>query len=303
MIKLKDAFELWTSNRNQYPLYYEQAWGGIVSSASYTTGDSGMDFGNTNYNDHHFHYGYFILAAAYIGSLDAAWLATHKDYINTMVRDTANPSTQDPYFPVSRGFDWYHGHSWAKGLFESYDGKDQESSSEDAMFAYALKMWGKTVGDANLEARGNLQLSIVTRSMSKYFHYTSDNTVQPPNFIENKVSGILFENKVDHTTYFGTNIEYIQGIHMIPLLPSSTLTRPTVFVTEEWAKYFSDGRAESVSGGWRGLLYANLALIDPVESWNFFTQSNFDNSWLDGGASRTWYMALAAGMFFLSCYE
>jgi endoglucanase Acf2 len=38
-------------------------------------------------------------------------------------------------------FDWYHGHSFAKGLFESADGKDEESSSEDAFFAYAIKMW------------------------------------------------------------------------------------------------------------------------------------------------------------------
>ncbi len=295
--KLKAAFELWTSNKNQFPLYYEKAWGGITSSAAYVTGDAGMDFGNTNYNDHHFHYGYFILAAAYIGSLDSAWLATHKDYINAMVRDTANPSPADTYFPVSRGFDWYNGHSWAKGLFESGDGKDQESSSEDAMFAYAIKMWGKTTGDANMEARGNLQLSVVTRSIANYFCYTSDNKIQPSNFIGNKVSGILFENKIDHTTYFGANVEYIQGIHMIPLLPSSPLTRPKRFVTEEWDKYFSGGRANSVQGGWKGLLYANLALIDPVASWNFFAQKNFDGNWIDGGASRTWYLALAGKLF------
>ena len=290
--KLKAAFELWTSNRNQFPLVYEKAWGGITSSASYITGDAGMDFGNTNYNDHHFHYGYFILAAAYIGSLDANWLATHKDYINAMVRDIANPSEADTYFPISRGFDWYHGHSWAKGLFESGDGKDQESSSEDAMFAYAIKMWGHTNKDAAMEARGNLQLSVVTRSIANYFCYTNDNRIQPPNFIANKVSGILFENKIDHTTYFGANVEYIQGIHMIPLLPSSPLTRPKQFVREEWDRYFNNGRADAVQGGWKGLLYANLALIDPRTAWNFFSRRDFDNLWIDGGASRTWYLAL-----------
>ena len=45
--------------------------------------------------------------------------------VNTLVRDASNPSTNDGYFPVSRSFDWYHGHSWAKGLFDSGDGKDQ----------------------------------------------------------------------------------------------------------------------------------------------------------------------------------
>jgi endo-1,3(4)-beta-glucanase len=201
----------------------------------------------------------------------------------------------DSYFPMYRAFDWYHGHSWAHGLYESYDGKDQESTSEDSMSAYALKMWGRTIGDANLEARGNLQLAITARSIQSYFLYENRNTIQPAQFIGNKVSGILFENKIDHTTYFGNNIEYIQGIHMIPLLPASTLTRTKRFVREEWEKYFSNGRVDGVAGGWRGILYANLALVDPVASWRFFTRSDFDPGWLDGGASRTWYLALAAG--------
>jgi endo-1,3(4)-beta-glucanase len=273
------------------------AWKGVVSSATYTTGNSGVDFGNTYYNDHHFHFGYFIYAAAIIGHLDPSWLAANKDYVNTLVRDTANPSADDPYFPVSRSFDWYHGHSWAKGLYESYDGKDQESSSEDSMFAYALKMWGRTIGDANMEARGNLQLAITARTLQNYYLYDSNNTVQPAQFIGNKVAGILFENKIDHTTYFGTNIEYIQGINMIPLLPSSTLTRTKKFVTEEWNTFFSNGRAEAVVGGWKGILFSNLAIIDPVRSFNFFNDAGFDAGWLDGGASKTWYLTLAAGTF------
>jgi endo-1,3(4)-beta-glucanase len=91
--------------------------------------------------------------------------------------------SQDQYFPVFRSFDWYNGHSWAKGLFESGDGKDEESSSEDAMFAYALKMWGKTIGDASMEARGNLMLSVLSRSLRNYFLLESDNVNQPPSFI------------------------------------------------------------------------------------------------------------------------
>jgi endo-1,3(4)-beta-glucanase len=293
---LKDCFAVFINNTQDFPLVHETAWGGIVSSASYSTGDSGADFGNTYYNDHHFHYGYFIYAASIIGYLDPDWLTTNKAYINALARDVANPSTLDTYFPVSRNFDWYNGHSWAHGLYETFDGKDEESSSEDSMHAYALKMWGRTIGDANLEARGNLQLAVTARALQNYFLYTSGNTIEPAQFIGNKVSGILFENKIDHTTYFGTNIEYIQGIHMIPLLPSSTLTRTTEFVSEEWATYFDNGRVDAIVGGWKGILYANYAIIDPDTSYNFFAQSGFDASWLDGGASRTWYMAFAAGL-------
>lgn len=48
---------------------------------------------------------------------------------------------------------------------------------------------------------------------------------------------------------------------MIPLSPASTLTRSPTFVAEEWAKYFDKGRVDQVVGGWRGVLYANLAII------------------------------------------
>ncbi|KAL2351932.1 endo-1,3-beta-glucanase [Cryomyces antarcticus] len=299
LVKLKNAFSLFVNNQQQYPLVYDTAWKGVVSTGSFATGDSGQDFGNTYYNDHHFHYGYFVYTAAVIGYLDSSWIASNRDWVNMLLRDAANPSTADTMFPFSRSFDWYHGHSFAKGLFESSDSKDEESSSEDAMFAYAMKMWGKIVADPSMEARGNLMLSILARSLQNYFLMESNNTVQPANFIANKATGVLFENKVQHTTYFGDNLEFIEGIHMIPLIPSSTLTRTTNFVTEEWNAYFTDTAvvpASGLQGGWKGILYANLAIINPKASWNFFAASNFDVTSLDGGASRTWYLAYAAGL-------
>ncbi|KAJ5920307.1 hypothetical protein N7516_011165 [Penicillium verrucosum] len=296
--QLKKSFDLFVQNKQQYPLAYDTVWKGVVSTAGYN-GDLNQDFGNTAYNDHHFHYGYFIQAAAIIGSLDPSWLAANKEWVNMLVRDAGNSATDDPHFPFSRSFDWYNGHSWAKGLFESFDGKDQESTSEDTMFAYAIKMWGQTTGDASMEARGNVMLGILGRSLNNYFLMEDDNVNQPANFIGNKVTGILFENKVDHTTYFGANLEFIQGIHMLPLMPHSPFTRRKEFVHQEWQAMFAENAstpASKVEGGWRGVLYANLALIDPKASWEFFTQPNFDYSWIDGGATRTWYLAFVAGL-------
>ena len=226
--ELKKAFARFVQNKQDFPLAYDSVWKGVVSTAGYA-GDLNADFGNTAYNDHHFHYGYFIQAAAIIGALDPTWLAANKDWVNTLVRDAGNSIPDDPYFPFSRSFDWFNGHSWAKGLFESYDGKDEESTSEDAMFAYAVKMWGRTTGDASMEARGNLMLGIMRRSLDNYFLMQDTNSNQPSNFIANRVTGIvsfqildnqpikylpwvqLFENKVDHTTYFGNNLEFVQG--------------------------------------------------------------------------------------------
>lgn len=187
---LKKAFAMFVNNNQQNPLVYDTVWKGVVSSAGYS-GDLGLDFGNTAYNDHHFHYGYFVLTAAIIGTIDPSWIGPNKDWVNMLVRDAGNPSANDAHFPFSRAFDWYHGHSWAKGLFESFDGKDEESTSEDAMFGYALKMWGKTVGDASMEARGNLMLGIMRRTLEAYFLMEKDNQNQPPNFIANRVTGIV----------------------------------------------------------------------------------------------------------------
>jgi len=293
--RLKQVFSVFTENRQPYPLFYERAWGGVVSSASYVTGSDGIDFGNTYYNDHHFHYGYFVLAAAIIGYLDRNWLKDNKDYVNILARDYANPSTQDKYFPQHRCFDWYHGHSWAHGLYASLDGKDQESSSEDVMSAYALKMWGQVVGDANMASRADLQLAVLSRSLQNYYLLKSDNKNHPSQFIGNKVAGILFENKCDHTTYFGPNIEFVQGIHMLPLLPATPMVRTKSFVKEEWDAYFSNGRVDEIQSAWKGIIYGNLATLDPKRAWKFFADASFAETWLDGGASLTWYLAYAAG--------
>lgn len=86
---------------------------------------------------------------------------------------------------------------------------------------------------------------------------------------------------------------------MLPLLPHSAYTRQYDFVAQEWKDMFaprSHTPAHQVEGGWKGVLFANLALIDPQQSWDFFAQDKFDYSWIDGGATRTWYLAYAAGL-------
>jgi endo-1,3(4)-beta-glucanase len=182
------------------------------------------------------------------------------------------------------------------------------------MHAYALKMWGKVSGDYSLEARyeshlsirqiklliinrSNLQLAIISRSLQYYYLYQQDNTVQPKEFIGNKVAGILFENKVDHTTFFSPDIEAIQGIHMIPILASTPYVRVPEFVREEWSTFFSDGRIDEIRNAWKGIIFASYATVEPKLAWDFFSSRNFDPQWVDGGASLTWFLALAAGVF------
>jgi endo-1,3(4)-beta-glucanase len=83
---------------------------------------------------------------------------------------------------------------------------------------------------------------------------------------------------------------------MIPINPISAYTRSKKFVQEEWDKYFANGTAQKAADGWRGILFANLAIIDAKSSYKFFSDPNFKVSALDGGASRTWYLAYSAAL-------
>lgn len=88
--------------------------------------------------EQHFHYGYFLYTAAVLARMDKGWLnepapgCTYPRlrFFQDLVRDIANPSVEDHYFPTFRVMDWFEGHSWATGLFYFNDGKNQESTSE-----------------------------------------------------------------------------------------------------------------------------------------------------------------------------
>lgn len=299
--KMKQAFDRFIQNKQQAPLIYNNTWKGIVSSSGLADGNFYCDFGNCFYNDHHFHYGYHIHAAAIVAQVDQKYgdktfLAKSKGYVETLLRDICNPSSKDKYFPVFRSFDFFGGHSWANGLFAHGDGKDEESTSEDYHCYYGIKLWAGVTGNQNLASVASLILSIERRAMNTYMLYRDDNTVVPSNFKANKVSGILFENKIDHATYFGMNKEYIHGIHMIPLTPVSNYIRNTKFVQEEWDQQKLGELSDSIDGGWKGLLKLNQAIIDPKAAWNFFASDSFQESYLDNGMSRTWSLTYCAGM-------
>ncbi|GMF02603.1 unnamed protein product [Ambrosiozyma monospora] len=296
---LKQAFHSWTTNNITYPLMYDTKFQGITSSASLITGDIQSDYGAPHYNDHHFHYGYWIHAAAVVGYIDAkqggSWAEDNKEWVNALIRDVANPSDVDGYFPVSRSFDWFHGHSWASGLTESGDGLNEESTSEDYNCYYGMKLWGSVIGDKSMQFRGDLMLAIMKRSLNDYMYYKDDNEVISSKYIGNKVAGITFQNKLDYATYFGTNTEYIHGIHMLPITAASGIIREHEFVQQEWDKIISKV-VDSVDSGWLSILRINQALIDPSSSYAFYSDPNWDFTKLDNGQSRTWGLAFSAGV-------
>lgn len=120
--RLRSGVEIWINGSASAPLLYDTHWGGLISCGCDFDGDTqdcrnqypncpamtdaGQNFGHGFYNDHHFHYGYHIYAAAVVAKFDYAWARRHHEHVMTMVRDIANPSPEDPYFPTWRHKDW-----------------------------------------------------------------------------------------------------------------------------------------------------------------------------------------------------
>ena len=248
-------------------LVYDRTWGGILAAGAER--DPGAAFGQGYYNDHHFHYGYFLYAAAALARGDAAWAAAHGDAVRALARDIANPAAADPWFAVMRNKDWFDGHSWAAGLFEFADSRNQESSSEAVNAWYGLALWGLATGDARLHDLGRLLLATELRSVQAYWQITSANDPYGPPFSDHKVVGVLWATKVDYATFFGGETELIHGIQMLPFTPITELLLPRAWITEEYPVLAGAlTRAQPpIADGWRGFVYMAHAILDPAAAW------------------------------------
>lgn len=156
---LRSATEIWINGTAETPFVFDSKWAGIVSCGCLFNGetqrcnnvfpdcpsfhDPGLDFGHGFYNDHHFHQGYHIYAAATIAYFDPKWGKEMFENVLLLIRDFANPSPDDKFFPMYRMKDWYLGNSWAGGIAMAYpNGRNQESSSESIAAYEAVSLFG-----------------------------------------------------------------------------------------------------------------------------------------------------------------
>ncbi|RLN93612.1 hypothetical protein BBJ28_00022086, partial [Nothophytophthora sp. Chile5] len=294
LTKLERVLAPFLTNSWTYELQYDSVYRGILSSQGFALNDANADFGNTMYNDHHYHYGYWIVTAAIVNKLAPSWVGVSE--LNRMtrflIRDVANPSWKDPHFPKFRNFDWYRGHSYSHGITSFADGKDQESASEDVNFHYGVALFGQVTGDLELAAVGQLMVKLNARAIQTYFLLTDGNRAQPSRFKPNKVTGILFDNKVTYSTWFSPQKYAIHGIQMIPISPITEYVRTLEFVTEEWEQVLSKTPIvvnEELSNPWLSLLYANYATVDKHAALQKLQEAKMDD-----GLSRSWALYMAA---------
>ncbi len=222
--RMASALEYWLNGTSGNMLVYDESWGGVVTCGCQYTypppacantppqqcpalgGDpvsDGFDFGNGAYNDHHFHYGYMIYAAAVAAKLIPGWAERYAPVVDFLVRDIANPNPADKFFPVFRHTDWYMGHSWAGGVAMAYlNGRNQESVTEAINAWYAVSLWGRATGRAGLRDTGRLLAAMEIRAAHTYWQIPSlKSDIYPRVFAEHHTAGIVWSNLIQYQTW------------------------------------------------------------------------------------------------------
>lgn len=176
-------------------------------------------FGSEQFNDHHFHYGSFLYAAAIAAQGDAALIAEFRPMMSLLAADIA--SSGGDTFPTRRAFDPYSGHSWASGFSPFADGNNQESSSEAVASQAALVLWAAVAGDKALEEEARWMLALESNSARTY--YTGvDTSAAPYSQYGHGVVGIVWDGKRDYATWFSAAPAAILGIQLLPMRPGTT---------------------------------------------------------------------------------
>ncbi|KAJ2745474.1 hypothetical protein GGI20_002139 [Coemansia sp. BCRC 34301] len=253
----------WLLGTNENRLVYDSAWRGVVSTAGLT--DAQADFGQGRYNDHHFHYGYFVYAAAALTKLRPDWLTPARlQAIDILARDYCNASADDGHFPFMRCFDFYEGHSVASGLFAFADSRNQESTSEAVNAYYAAYLYALATGRTQIARYVRAILQLEARTSRVYWHLGDlAEDIYPEVYARGRaVVGILWSSKADYATFFGANPEFIYGIQLLPYTPAMSLLLKRQWVADIWPRFLETVADNSETESWREIINLAYAVVD-----------------------------------------
>jgi len=226
----------------------------------------------TDLNDHHFHYGYWIMAAAHAALHDPAWIAPEHwgGLVSRIVADIATDERGRADFPFLRNFDVYEGHSWASGDAAFSEGNNQESSSEAVNAWAALVLLGEATGNPRLRDLGLFLFTSEIASIEEYWFDLGHGSL-PPEF-GRPFASMIFGGKASYNTWWTEEPRQILGINLLPITTASTyLGRDPQFVQRcvgaldaEVRAYSSRGASDGTPADiWQDVIASYLALADP----------------------------------------
>lgn len=214
--KVTEQLKMWAEpngceEREAFCFVYDETNKGVVGQTP--------SFGSDEFNDHHFHYGYFLYAAAVMGADDPDLVEELRPVIDVLAADIASDVETDR-FPVRRNFDVYASHSWASGNSPFGDGNNQESSSEAVNAWAGLTLWGEVSGNDGLEQQGRWMHALEAQSARAYW---TDFDLSEPLYEDfgHKITSLNFSGKRDYATWFSPEPAAMLAILIIPASPSS----------------------------------------------------------------------------------
>lgn len=226
-----------------FHLQRENRWGGIIVPADYLNSVNAScytlgSFGNSFYNDHHFHWGYILYALACLEYIGQGLAAQYPRQITALIRDLVNPSS-DTFAWKTRYKDWFAGHSWATGNTTEV-ARQQESCSEAINGYYGAYLMAERLGLNDLQACAAACLNLEIQACQNYYYLLAPGSKLG---LMNQVHGIgiIFNNSKQFTLDWGMQPDSFPGralgIYGIQTIPFTDIAR--IQIPSSWASLLS----------------------------------------------------------------
>lgn len=258
---VKGRLEDWLSaeaGEVAFLFHYQSAWSTLIG---YPAGH-GQD---NNINDHHFHWGYFIHAAAFVEQFEPGWAEQWGGMIDLLIRDAASADRADPMFPFLRSFSPFAGHAWANGFATFPFGNDQESSSESMQFNTALIHWGALTGNDEIRDLGIYLYTTEQSAIEEYWFDVNERTFKPG--YGYSLASRIWGNGYDNQTFWTSDIAAAYGIELYPIHGGSLyLGHNSAYAERLWSEMAANtGVLNQVANDnlWHDTYWKFLAFTDP----------------------------------------
>jgi endoglucanase Acf2 len=255
----------YNSGEVAFLFYYNSDWSALIG---YPAGH-GQD---NNINDHHFHWGYFIHAAAFVEQFNPGWSAQWGEMIDLLVRDAASPNRQDNLFPFLRNFSPYAGHCWANGFATFPQGNDQESTSESMQFNSSLIHWGSIMDNDSIRDLGIYLYTTEQTAIEEYWFDKYNRNFQPSQ--QYSLVSRVWGNSYDNGTFWTADIAASYGIELYPIHGGSLyLGQDTNYIHQLWDEIEVNTGILTNDPNvnlWHDVKWSYLAFINPQKAIDLY---------------------------------
>lgn len=240
-------------------------------------------FGSQELNDHHFHYGYFIYAAAILSKYDTSFVAQYKPMVDLLVADIANYRASEQ-LPLRRTFDPYFGHSWASGSAPFSDGNNQESSSEAINAWVATSLWASQTKNTELEMQSGWMLSNEIAATATYWMNFDIKQAPYNQGFGHSLMSLNWGGKRDYATFFSAEPAAMLGILLIPM-------NPTMIYQSQYGDRIKTHVREAIPQGVYNVQFGDYILMYEALTGkdNLLSKAQgLDDTTIDGANSRSY---------------